>query len=134
MNIPTFTEKEDVYYNQLLTKVCQEISVDKKSPSFNKNDERSRLIYYFISTKMQKNKKESISFIENGIQNWIKNNENEYWITSWNNVLNEIKQDNWSILYEISDKMQQLRSKKPFRKVFIDDKLRYKIINFVSKK
>lgn len=132
--IPTYTKEEDEYYEKLLTEVSQRIGIDKNSPDFNKNDERSRLYYYFISQKMQENKIDNIKLIENTIKEWEDNNEHTYWIDSWNNILNKIKNNEWHILYKKSELMQELRSFRPFKGKFIDDKLRFKIIKFINKK
>lgn len=132
--IPTYTKEEDEYYEKLLTEVSQRIGIDKNSPDFNKNDERSRLYYYFSVIRMKNDKTKAINLIQEGIDKWIQSNEHEYWINCWSTVLEELKKDNWEILYERSDLMQQLRSCSPFHNIFIKDKERYKILKFLSKR
>lgn len=132
--IPTYTKEEDEYYEKLLKEVSQKLNIDKNSTSFNKNDERSRLYYYFSVIKMKQDKEKTINLIQEGIDLWIKSNEKKYWIDCWKKVLEQLKKDQWHILYEKSELMQQLRSKTPFHNIFINDKERYKILRFLINK
>lgn len=130
--MPTYTKEEEIYYDNLIFLASKELGL---KDSFNfpheKNDERSRMMWYFLSKDIENNPK-IIEKYEEGINIWKKEQENEYWINNWNNIIKELKSGNFSILYEKNELMQQLRSKSPKSSHFLEDKLRKKIIDKIS--
>ena len=131
MNKP---KSEKNFYSQLLKQVCKNLSIDKTSPDFDKQNQRNRLLFFFLAKEMKKNKENSLNFISEGIQDWISKGEEQQWIDSWNDILNQLRNDNWKVLYEDSENMKNLRNKKPFPKFqFLDKKLKKEVIKYISK-
>lgn len=131
-DIPTYTKKEEKYYNQLILLASKELGL-KESFDFphEKNDERSRMMWFFLAQEIKENP-ELINKYEKGIEIWKNEHENEYWINHWNNLVSEMKSGNFEVLYEKNDLMQQLRSKSPKSKHYLGDKLRKKVIDKIS--
>lgn len=136
MKIPKYTKDEELHFDNLLKKVSKEISVpDVIGEQWLCVNERSRISWYFISKEFQKSPESYIIFKEN-LESWKNQKEDIYWYKKWINVIREIEDtEKFNILYEQSDKMQQLRSRSPLGKsVILDEKLRYKIIVFIKNK
>ena len=130
--IPVYTEKEEKYYNDLISIATKELGL-KDSFDFphEKNDERSRMMWYFLAKDIENNP-ELIHNYEKAISNWEKEHENEYWINNWKKVIDKVKSGNTQVLFEKNELMQQLRSNSPNANHFLEPKLRKKIIDKIS--
>ena len=135
VSIPTFTKDEDDYYEKLLNDVAIQIGVPEIiDHKWLCNDERSRMIWYFIAKKLENNNSMYFNF-KNSIEKWRNDkNINDYWYVEWNNLFSRIEKEGFSVLYESSEKMQELRSMPPDFIIQIDSKLRYKILKFILNK
>lgn len=137
--IPTFTKEEDDYYQDLLTRVADEIGVPQIiDAGWLKSDERYRLTWYFIAQAI-KDDPSIIDLCRSDLEHWMREGEPKYWQKKWSPILDQVQSGNYQILYERSSLMQQLRSKAPIlsasrsgRLVTVTDKLRWKIIKFLQ--
>lgn len=134
MHIPKYTNEENLYYENLLKKVSKEISLPETiTDRWLCVDERSRMLWYFVSKELKNSPESYLRFKEN-LNSWKNNKEDFYWYKKWIVIVKEIDDNkSFDILYENSERMQQLRSRSPLGKsVILDEKLRYKIITFIN--
>ncbi len=134
MHIPKYTNEENLYYENLLKKVSKEISLPETiTDRWLCVDERSRMLWYFVSKELKNSPESYLRFKEN-LNSWKNNKEDFYWYKKWIVIVKEIDDNkSFDILYKNSERMQQLRSRSPLGKsVILDEKLRYKIITFIN--
>lgn len=132
MEIPKFNSEESKFYQELLTRISIEIGIPEYLyETWQVNDETSRLHWYFIAKDLEKSHVNYFKFI-NSIDSL--KSESEIWYRKWNEVLSEINELNCSKLYESSEQMQELRTRRPPFKFEMEEKLRYKIFEFVKSK
>lgn len=133
---PTFTESEERFYDALINNAANVIGVPVYiEDGWLRNDERSRLMWYFIAKKLELHFDDHFGALQDGLRLWENDKDIQpFWCHAWGRVLEQIQQGHFDVLYERSERMQQLRSHPLPSTPKLDDKLRYKIITTIARR